>query len=100
MVYNIAACNTFPKENQVAKDETVLGMVGEYLRELSVLVLVFFPLELSRGGDFSRPLMIKVAEFSFGTFIAGVMFTKSSAVANFVRRLISALRKEFGGTHE
>ena len=79
----------------MAKDETVLGMLGEYLRELSVLVLVFFPLELSKGTDFSRPLMVKVAEFSFGTLAVGIVFSKWSSLTNFVGRFISAMRKEF-----
>jgi hypothetical protein len=80
----------------VAKDETVLEMVGDYLRELSVLVLVFFPLELSRGGTFSTTLMWHVAEFSFGAFFAGVIFAKWPALSNLTKRSISALRKEFG----
>ena len=70
-------------------------MLGEYLRELSVLVLVFFPLELSKGSDLSRPLMIKVAQFSFGTLAIGIVFSKWSSLTNFVRRFVSAMRKEF-----
>ena len=84
----------------MAKDETVLDMVGSYLRELSVLVLVFFPLELSKGGDFSGPLMGRVAKFSFGAFVAGVIFSKWGVLAKFFKRLVSALWREFGGTHE
>lgn len=70
----------------MAKEETVLGMVGEYLRELSVLVLVFFPLELSKGGDLEtlpKTIMVRVAEFSFGMFGAGVLFSKWGSVSTF-----------------
>jgi hypothetical protein len=84
----------------VAKDDTVLDMLGEYLRELSVLVLVFFPLELSRGTELSRPLMVKVAEFSFASFAVGVIFSKLGLLIKFFKRAISALRREFGGRHE
>jgi len=82
----------------VAKDDTVLDMLGEYLRELSDLVLVFFPLELSRGSELSQPLMIKVAEFSFLSFTAGVIFSKLAVLFKFFKRAILALRREFGGT--
>ncbi len=84
----------------MAKEETVLGMVGEYLRELSVLVLVFFPLELSKGGDLGalpKATMVRVAEFSFGMFGVGVIFSKWSSLSTFFRRVVSALKKEFGG---
>jgi len=80
----------------VAKDETILGMLGEYLRELSVLVLVFFPLELSKGTDFSRPLMYGVAKFSGATLTMGMIFSKWGSITIFVRRFVSAIRKEFG----
>jgi hypothetical protein len=83
----------------VAKDETILEMVGDYLRELSVLVLVFFPLELSKGDPFSlnRPLMRQVAWFSVGTFGLGVLFAKWVKMGSFFLRAYRALRREFGG---
>jgi hypothetical protein len=79
----------------VAKSETVMEILGEYLRELSVLVLVFFPLELSKGTDFSKPLMIKVAEFSFATLSVGIVFSRWTSLTIFVKRLYSAIRREF-----
>ena len=78
----------------MAKDETVLEMLGEYIRELSVLVLVFFPLELSKG-EFSKPLMIKVAEFSFSSLFVGILLSKSTVIKVFVKRFFGALWKEF-----
>jgi hypothetical protein len=74
-------------------------MVGDYLRELSVLVLVFFPLELSKGGDFSfaRPLMREIAWFSFGTFVLGVILAKWVDLRIFCGRAYGALRREFRG---
>jgi hypothetical protein len=82
----------------VAKNESVMEILGEYLRELSVLVLVFFPLELSKGniGDpASRPLMIKVAEFSAGSLFVGIVFSRWTSLSNFARRAYSALHREF-----
>lgn len=75
-----------------------MEMLGEYLRELSVLVLVFFPLELSRGnfGDAaSLPLMVKVAKFSGWSLIVGIVFSRWTSVSNFVKRAYSALHREF-----
>jgi hypothetical protein len=84
----------------VAKDDTITGIIGEYLRELSVLVLVFFPLELSKQGHFSdaasRPLINQVAEFSAATLFLGIIFTKWNSIKSFSKRAYSALRREFG----
>ena len=85
-----------PERHQVAKAETIMEILGEYLRELSVLVLVFFPLELSKGDGFSKPLMVKVARFSVATLSVGIIFTKWANVTGFVKRVYSALRREFG----
>jgi hypothetical protein len=83
----------------VTKDDTITGIIGEYLRELSILVLVFFPLELSKQGHFSdpalRPLINKVAEFSAVTLVLGIIFTKWNSIKTFTKRVYSALRKEF-----
>jgi len=79
----------------VAKSETVMEILGEYLRELSVLVLVFFPLELSKGSDFSKPLMVKVAEFSFATLSIGIIFSRWTSLTIFAKRFYSAMRREF-----
>ena len=72
-----------------------MEILGEYLRELSVLVLVFFPLELSKGSDFSKPLMVKVAEFSFVTLGIGIIFSRWTSLTVFGKRLYSAIRREF-----
>jgi hypothetical protein len=83
----------------VAKDETVLEMIGDYLRELSVLVLVFFPLELSKGGQLSKLLMWYVGAFSIGAFLLGVLFAKWLILKSYVKRFLSAMEREFGN-HE
>jgi len=72
-----------------------MEILGEYLRELSVLVLVFFPLELSKGSDFSKPLMVKVAEFSFATLGIGIIFSRWASLTIFGKRFYSAMRREF-----
>jgi hypothetical protein len=84
----------------VAKDEEVMEMFGEYLRDLSVLILVFFPLELSKG-DFNNagPLISKVAKYSAALLLAGIICGKWNTVWAFTRRAFWALWKEFV-THE
>jgi hypothetical protein len=87
----------------VAKSETVMEILGEYLRELSVLVLVFFPLELSKGNlsdPASRPLMVKVAEFSGGFLFIGIIFSRWGPLVIFVKRFYSAIRREFWENRE
>jgi hypothetical protein len=77
-----------------------MEILGEYLREVSVLVLVFFPLELSKGGEFSKPLMWRVAEFSFATLAIGIFLSCWTSVADFSRRFVSAMKREFGRKEE
>jgi hypothetical protein len=81
----------------VAKDEEVMEMLGEYLRELSVLILVFVPLELTKGGQFDYALTVRVAKASGWLLFFGIIFGKWNRVSHFFRRCYSALHDEFSG---
>jgi hypothetical protein len=80
----------------VAKDEEVMEMFGDYLRELSVLILVFFPLELSKG-QFDYALTVRVAKVSAWLLFAGIIFGKWKRIVSFLKRCFKALYVEFFG---
>jgi hypothetical protein len=84
----------------VAKDEEVMSMFGAYLRDLSVLVLVFFPLEMSKGDlHQAAGLVREVSNSSLALLIAGIICGKWNTVWAIIRRIFSARWREFV-THE
>lgn len=46
------------------ESKRVLSMLGDYLRDLSVLILVFFPLELSKGNSINFTFLVAVVALS------------------------------------
>jgi hypothetical protein len=51
---------------------SVLEMCGEFLREAAVLVLVFVPLELYRGGSMKRGWFLWTITFSAVLLFCGI----------------------------
>jgi len=56
----------------------VLSMLGDWLRDASVLVLVFFPLEMSGKGQngISLPLLLIISCTSLTLLVMGIAFEK------------------------
>ncbi len=51
-------------------------MVGEFLREAAVLVLVFLPLEEAKGGVLTLPVVISIGALCIGLLLLGIAFEK------------------------
>lgn len=58
------------------ENRRVLSMLGDYLRDASVLILVFFPLDLSKGGSISITLLLLIAVLSLVLLGMGIFFEK------------------------
>jgi hypothetical protein len=58
------------------KTRDVSEMVGEFLREAAVLVLVFLPLEEAKGGVLTLPVVISIGALCIGLLLLGIAFEK------------------------
>jgi hypothetical protein len=70
------------KKRKEIKD--VPEMVGDFLREAAVLVLVFFPLDVSlkNGGSVSLSFICIIGALSLSMLVAGIYFEKSRGERN------------------
>jgi hypothetical protein len=62
----------------VARTKDVLEMLGEFFREAAVLVLIFYPLEMARTGDWKIPLpfLLGVGSICITLLLMGIAFEK------------------------
>ena len=61
-----------------------LSMLGDYLRDASVLVLVFFPLEMSKQGPsgITLPILLLIVLVSVTFLLMGIVFEKLGGQPN------------------
>jgi hypothetical protein len=67
-----------PSGGRKKEVKDVLEMIGDFLREAAVLVLVFFPLDvaLRDGGSVPLSFLAVVGALSLSLLIAGIYFEK------------------------
>jgi hypothetical protein len=64
------------RKNEPSKN--VVEMLGEFFREASVLILVFYPIEIARsdGGRVPLPFAVLIGFASLGALLIGIALEK------------------------
>ena len=64
------------KAKAALETKDVLEMLSEFFREAAVLVLVFLPLEQSKGWDLAIGKLVSIAALCIGMLVMGIAFEK------------------------
>jgi hypothetical protein len=64
------------KAKAALETKDVLEMLSGFFREAAVLVLVFLPLEQSKGGDLAIGKLVSIAALCIGMLVMGIAFEK------------------------